>query len=157
MADQGVFEFKDKKVRAFFKRIDKNLKNINKGKQDFVDTIAPIAFQDVMAHFANERGPKKKWVDWSTSYARFMQKIGKGGNAILQDNGRLRNSVQIAKAAKGNDLKILFNDAKTKGGFPYAKAHDEGGPQLPQREYMWLSRGAMDKIGIATLDFMVGS
>ncbi len=106
-------------------------------------------FKDIISHFESETAPDGAWQAWSNSYDRHMQMIGKGGNKILQDTGRLRNTMMPGggggSRATGDGL-LFFNNATTKGGFPYAAAHDTGGPKLPKRKFMWLSDGAASDI-----------
>jgi hypothetical protein len=51
---------------------------------------------------------------------------------------------------------LWFNDARTKDGYPYAAGHDKGtAAGKKQRDFMWLSDKAMDKISQQTLQFMI--
>lgn len=110
--------------------------------------------KDIQDHFRKSQGPDGKWKPWSDEYAAFMQKIGKGGNNILMDSGHLRSGFKKNnnRIEKGNI--IWFNNATTKGGFPYAFAHDEGGPILPQRGFMWMSMNTLTKIAKLAARFM---
>jgi phage gpG-like protein len=107
-------------------------------------------FKDVVQHFADQSGPSGEWKGWSDSYRKHMERIGKGGNLILQDSGRLRQANFPGSGSSGSratgDGLLFFNNAQTSGGFPYAYAHDTGGPKLPQRKFMWVSPGAMSSI-----------
>jgi phage gpG-like protein len=115
-------------------------------RNEFGAIIASTVYADIIDHFRQEQGSNGKWKSWSDAYAQHMASIGKGGNQILQDSGRLRMSFTPSDYY-GTDAGIVFyNRAQTKGGFPYAKAHNEGGPVLPKRDFMWLSNQAMDKI-----------
>jgi len=145
--------FNDKKARAFIKQISKNVKTITALEKAWVKTISPRIFRDVMDHFNKEAGENTKWKPWSKSYQKHMQKLGKGGNKKLQDSGRLRNSFKPTNVKKDKSSLIWFNDAQTKGGFPYAAAHDIGGSRLPQREFMWLSSKAFQDVSKITAKF----
>jgi phage gpG-like protein len=155
MADTLIAEFDDKEVQEFLRSVDKNLKEIKDGKRKYTGLLSAIVYEDVMGHFENETGSSGPWKKWSKIYRERMQEIGKGGNKILQDSGRLRNNFKPTKVKKTKEGFLWFNDAKTKSGFPYAAAHDNGGSKLPKRDFMWLSSKAMDKIEIQTLQFML--
>lgn len=115
-------------------------------RKKFGDVVSPAVYDDVIDHFRNEEGEKGGWQAWSKSYAEHMQRIGKGGNLILQDSGRLRQWFKPSSWRGTSDGLLFYNNAKTKKGFPYAYAHDTGGPQLPQRGFMWLSGAGVDRM-----------
>jgi len=145
--------FNDKKARAFIKQISKNVKTITALEKAWVKTISPRVFRDVMDHFSKQSGENRRWKPWSKNYQKHMQKIGKGGNKILQDSGRLRQSFKPTNVRKQRQGLVWFNNAKTKTGFPYAAAHDLGGSTLPQREFMWLSDKAFQDVSKITAKF----
>lgn len=178
MATGGFSTFEFDKVERFLKDIQKHqefFETKSKGVWGFISTIA---FADVIDHFEKERGPKGKWPKWSKSYrdaiagkvafriingrtvplspgGKVKMKPPREKGKKLQDTGRLRNTLMTVKnSARISKGIILFNPGKVKGGFPYAKAHNEGGPKLPQREYMWLSLKAMNTIAKFTARFM---
>lgn len=157
MADQAIsLEFDTSKVQAFLRRLQENKKDVLKADDSFVSTISMFVFQDVISHFEKERGSEGKWKAWSKVYRAHMESIGKGGNKILQDTGRLRQSFTPGQWRSRPGGIEWYNPAKTKSGFPYAAAHDRGGPKLPKRDFMWLSDKAMDKIAKATAAFLAG-
>ena len=155
MADILYTEFDDKEVRDFLNNINSKLKNIKDGKKEYTGLLSSIVYEDVKRHFEDEQGSKGPWKKWSKLYKEQMEKQGKGGNKILQDNGRLRNNFKPSKVKKTNSGFLWFNDAQTKSGFPYAAAHDKGGSKLPKRDFMWLSEKAMNKIEEQTLQFIL--
>ncbi len=115
-------------------------------RDSLADVMAIAIYPDVMDHFAKQTGPTGPWKAWSMAYAKHMKDIGKGGNLLLQDNGNLRQRF-TPQSRRSDAFGITFyNNAKTKGGFPYAKAHDDGGKTLPKRNFMWLSKPAMKKM-----------
>lgn len=148
-------EFDAQLASNWLRGISKQWDAIAKRQDAYVKTISVFVFQDVMDHFKKERGSTGKWKAWSSIYEKHMASIGKAGNNILQDTGRLRNSFTPGMYRKTTAGLEWYNPAKTKGGFPYAAAHDEGGPKLPKRDFMWLSQSALDKISEATLEFLV--
>lgn len=152
MANEVVF--KDEKVQRFLSELSKRHKQVTKGDNQYIKLTSAIVFKDVMDHFAKQAGPSGPWRKWSAVYADHMAKAGKGGNKILQDTGRLRQSFAPTKVRNTSKGIAWFNAAKTRDGFPYASAHQEGGPQLPQRKFMWLSDKGMDDIADQTLKFL---
>jgi phage gpG-like protein len=159
MSDYAVFE--NTEVKSFLFHMDKKLKGIKGGDFKYRGLLSAIVYADVIDHFRREEGDKGPWKNlyngekWSKGYKKYMDKIGKGGNNILQDTGRLRNNFKPDKVKKIQDGYLWFNDAQTNSGFPYAAAHDQGGPSLPQRKFMWLSKNAMNRIGAETLQFLI--
>lgn len=147
--------FKNRKgINLFVDDLVSRSDQVKKRKSEFVDVLSAIVFKDVMQHFDKEKGPTSRWKMWSKIYAERMAKLGKRGNKILQDSGRMRNSFTPKKVRKVANGLVWFNPAKTKDGFPYAASHDQGGNKLPQREFMYLSDGALGKIESETLRFM---
>jgi len=120
--------------------------------KNVVASFSTIIYRDVMEHFKNEEGPDGPWKAWSKSYTRHMNAIGRGGNKILQFDGRLRQNFRPTQVRKTDKSLTWYNDAKTSTGFPYAQAHNEGGPKLPQREFMWASEKALDHIAAVVWD-----
>lgn len=152
--------FKDKAFKKFLSGLDLSAKKIKGRHKDFVVLLSAITFQDIEDHFQKEQGPDRKWKSWSSSYKKFMNKIGKGGNNLLQDSGNLRQ--MNSPIEKGKNFRrisngiLWFNPAKTKGGFPYAAHHDAGKSdgQRP-RTFMWLSKNAMKDISKQSLKFVL--
>lgn len=154
MSEIAYTEFKSKEVSDFLRNMNSRVKDVKGGKRKYATLLSAIVYQDVMDHFKKEEGPDSHWKKWSQKYDEFMQRIGKTGNLILQDSGRLRQTFTPKNFRNVSAGILWFNDAKTSGSFPYAAAHDEGGGKLPQREFMWLSDLAMDKIAEETLQFI---
>lgn len=179
MAEISYTEFEDKEVKKFIKDMDKRLKEIEGGKKKFQGILSVIVYRDVIEHFQDEKGSEGDWAEWSPSYqaaidgAVFFRKIAgrtvpfdpektkkppkppRKPGKILQDKGRLRNSFKPTNVRKHSAGLLWFNNAQTKGGFPYAAAHDEGGAQLPKRDFMWLSQKAVDDMAKQTLLFLL--
>jgi hypothetical protein len=85
-----------------------------------------------------------------------MEQIGKSGNKILQDTGRLRQTFVPTNYRAVSGGIVFFNPAKTKSGFPYAAAHDEGFAKGgKKREFMWLSEIAMEEISDSALNWLM--
>ena len=152
---ENAVVFQDKRMRKYINGILYRSKDPQK-KNDYVVAVSAKVYDNIMDHFNKETGPKGSWKKWSKSYSEFMTRIGQGGNKKLQGiNGRLRQSFQPQNVKETSDGLMWYNPAKVKG-FPYAKAHDEGGPRLPQRKFMFLSRKGMKMIEDITLKFVKG-
>lgn len=150
-----VATFVDKEVSEFLRDMKTRLSKVKGSEKKFVGLLSAMVFSDVMDHFEKEQGSEGPWRAWSISYADHMQKIGRSGNKKLQFTGFMRGSFQPGNYRSTADGPMWFNPAQTKGGFPYAAAHDEGGDQLPKRDFMWLSDNAVEKISSATLQFLI--
>lgn len=156
MADVAFTEFDDKEVREFLAQLDERLKDIADGKKKYAGLLSAIVFQDVSNHFQQETGSEGKWAAWSNSYRKAMEAAGRGNNKILQYSGRLRQNFKPTDYRVQNKGILWFNDAQTKGGYPYAAGHDKGtAAGGKKRDFMYLSDKAMDKIGEQTLQFMI--
>ena len=151
----GEIEFEDRGIKKLFDQLDQKLGEIKDGHRQFGGLLSSIIFRDIMNHFEEEMGSEGKWEHWSFWYTLQMERAGKGGNKILQDTGRLRQSFKPQNWRSIEDGYLWFNNAQTKGGFPYAAAHDMGGEKLPQRDFMWASDNAMDAIAEQTLLFLL--
>lgn len=148
------FTVNDKEAQSFLKKKLKQVKSIQAGEDSYVKLLSPVVFSDIISHFEKESGPEGPWKPWSKMYNEHMQAIGKGGNKILQDTGNLRQAFQPTNVKSSGRGILWFNPAKTQSGFPYAAAHDTGGPRLPKRSFMWLSAEARQNISKQTLKFL---
>ena len=146
--------FDNKEALELLRGMSKRIDQITEHDKKVVGLLSAIVYRDIIDHFSTETGPEGPWKPWSDSYQRFMASIGKGGNKILQDTGRLRNSFKPANVRSTSEGLLWFNDAKLSSGFPYALAHDEGFGRLRQRQFMWLSDKAMEEIETAIVRFL---
>jgi hypothetical protein len=149
--------FNDRRVQKFLRDIDKNYKDAE-SKKKFYAFLGIEVFADIMDHFEKEEGPGGAWQERSQPYRDFIE--GQGKTKILQVTGNLKKGFTPIKSG-GNAKKvpegILWeNRQKTESGFPYAAAHDEGGPKLPQRSFMWLSQPRIEKMAELILKKMTG-
>lgn len=147
--------FENDEVKKFLESLESNLKKVKDGDFKYRGLLSSIVYADVMDHFNKQESDSGPWKQWSSGYKKYMRSIGKEGNKILQDTGRLRNNFKPQKVKRTSQGYMWFNDASTSKGFPYAYAHNEGGPQLPKRKFMWLSNNAIDKISVQTLQFII--
>lgn len=145
----------DEKAQKFLQKAMKKVQEAKDGGRAFAMALSAVVFQDIMDHFEKEQGPEGPWSPWSSSYRKYMDMRGKGGNRILQDTGRLRQSFMPTNYRKVGEGILWYNPARTKSGFPYAYAHDEGGPKLPARSFMWTSDDASEKIADVTLAYIL--
>lgn len=148
-------EFDDKEVKSFLSTLKVRLNKIKDGNKKYSTLMSAIVYRDVIDHFENEMGSQGKWEHWSFWHTLQMERLGKGGNKILQDSGKLRQSFTPQSYRSISDGILWFNNANTKGGFPYAFAHNEGGEKLPKRDFMWASDEAMEKVSVQTLQFIL--
>ncbi len=147
--------FDDEKIQRFLAGINKNINSVKGNKRQYLGLLSAIVYKDVMEHFQNEEGPQGSWAPWSDAYKKRLEQIGRSGNKILQFNGRLRQNFLPTNYKSTEKGISWFNNAKTKSGFPYAAAHDEGEGNLKKREFMFLSDKAMDGIIEQTLGFIL--
>jgi phage gpG-like protein len=144
----------DEEARRFLESAIENVKKIKGGDRKYADAISSVVFKDIMDHFKSEQGEDGPWTQWSSFYADHMAKVGTGGNRILQDTGHLRQNITPGNYRAQAEGILWFNPAKTKSGFPYAAAHNEGGEKLPKRNFMWLSDTGLENISQMTLNFL---
>lgn len=151
----GEVEFQDEGIQALLTDLADRLAQIEDGNRKYGGLLSANVFRDIMDHFEQQEGSEGKWKQWSFWYTQQMEKNGKGGNKILQDTGRLRQSFKPQNWRSVKNGYLWFNNAQTKSGFPYAAAHDEGGERLPKRDFMWLSDNTMEEIAAQTLLFLM--
>lgn len=149
---QAIFDGAD--ADKFIQKIKDRFDDIETGSRQLAGIISATVFQDIINHFDQQEGKSGPWAAWSKSYSAYMDSIDKGGNRILQDSGRLRQSFQPSNYKVQGGGILFFNKAATKSGFPYAAAHDTGGPRLPKRQFMWMSSDAMDSIAQQTMKWL---
>ncbi len=147
--------FEDQALKTFFKNFDTNLKRIKDGHKKFIALLSAVVFKDVMDHFEQEEGEQGKWKPWSASYQEHMEKTGNAGNKKLQFNGMLRQNFKKSSVKHQKDEITWFNNAQTKSNFPYAFAHNAGGPKFPKRDFMWSSDKAVESMADQTLKFLL--
>ncbi len=166
MASSTELSLDSKAWEDFIGRVRKKWDDVKNRKQ-FGAIVATVVYGDIMDHFEKEMGPGGAWAPWSKSYTDSI--AGRiafrrwGGRTVpienpdkygikpprrpgkkLQVTGRLRQSFKPTNWRAQNDGIMFFNNAKIKGsGFPYAAAHNDGGPRLPARPFMWLSAKGM--------------
>lgn len=146
----------DEKAQKFLQKAMKKVQEAKDGGRAFAMALSAVVFQDVIDHFEKEEGPDGPWTPWSHHYRKMQEIRGKGGNKILQDTGRMKQSFMPTNYRKVGEGIMWFNPARTKGGFPYAFAHNEGGDTLPARTFMWTSDEASERIAEVTLEYVLG-
>lgn len=145
-----IFDASD--AQEFLASLQERFGSIERGSAEMGGIIGATVFQDILDHFDKETGPAGAWDSWSDSYAKYMESIGKGGNKILQDSGRLRQGITPSNYRPTQEGVIFYNDLLTAEGFPYAHHHDEGSKN--PRPFMWVSSDAMDRIAEQLLNWI---
>lgn len=148
-ASEAVIDAKE--VDEFIRRLQEKLSKIKNADRELAGLISVGVFRDIVRHFEKEEGPEGEWTPWSDAYAAHMKRIGKGGNKILQDTGRLRQSLIQGTRAGVESGYLFINPAKTPSGFPYAAYHDQ------KREFMWLSENARENLAGQVIDWLYES
>lgn len=156
MAVRVEAQLRDERIRQYFAGLEKRYHQIEKKDRQVIGLMSAIVFRDVLDHFAKEQGPDGHWPMLSGPYSVKKAKKSGWGAPMLVVNGRLRMAFQPTNYRMTSDSVVWFNNAKTKTGFNYAAAHNTGGPQLPRREFMWLSDNGMDDIESSILKFLEG-
>lgn len=152
VATEVVFE--DESVRELLEGLIMRTKEFKERDRKIIGILSSVVYRDIIQHFDRQESSEGPWPKWSASYTKFMSSIGKGGNKLLQDSGRLRQAFQPVSVRKTNEGLLWFNNAKTASGFPYANAHNEGGKRLPKREFMWISDSALSEMEEQLLNFI---
>ena len=163
MATSDFAQFDSRVIDKYLSKLTTNFQEVSKLQTKYVGMLSALVFEDVMRHFENEEGPDGNWEEWSDIYDAHMQKIGKSGNKLLQDTGKLRQKMMPVMSGKATRISkdgiTWYNNAKSNKGFPIAYAHDnekDSRSSLPRRSFMWLSDKGLDKIAQQTLSFILG-
>ncbi len=154
MSIETELTFEDNEITDFLKSVTEHYGEITKKARGYTSLISAIVFKDIMDHFKQEVGPKGSWAPWSKIYEEHMQNIGRGNNKKLQFNGRMRQTFTPQNYRNTDTGVLWYNNAKTKSGFPYAKAHNEGTSNMPARPFMWLSEKGLDAVSLQTLQYL---
>jgi len=123
------------------KGLNKLVKQLTQPRATF-KKISIVMFKDVMEHFNREEGPSGKWLKFlnpKTGQRQDIRPYGRGGNKLLQDTGRLKNSI----------ISISTNEGAEVGtNVVYAPTHQFGNKNrnIPQRMFLWLSEKAETEI-----------
>ena len=101
--------------------------------------------KDIFDHFKDEKGSTGGWKPLKPMTIKAKAKHG--WSNPLQNTGRLRQSNY---PSGGKDYAQILNDVG------YAAPHQFGAPSrnIPQREFLWTSPQALDKIGDMVLDYV---
>ena len=125
----------DKELQEKLSKILGNLKN----KIKFHKQALIFMRQDVLRHFDEKKGSKSSWPSVSKPYALIKAKKGKDPSNILQFSGRLKQSISEFARASEEEASVGTN-------LRYAFKHQFGSGNSPQREFLWLSSDANEKI-----------
>ena len=148
--------FQDKKVRKLLNNFLKKSKAIASKKRDYVTLLSSVVFADTMDHFKKRRDEKGKWADWSPNYKLFLKRKKRLSNKKLQYTGTLRQNMMPIRT--GGNSKIDSRGILWMNKTKYAAAHNYGYKKnnIPQREFMWLSKSALEDMSKKTLLFLKG-
>lgn len=138
----------DKNVQKMLRRMINRSDQVDQKSRAYVGLLSAIVLQDVASHFEKESGPNGRWRAWSDKYRLKMERIGKGGNKILQDKGILRQGWVPTNVRTAGESVLWFNNV------PYASRHDLGSNGMPKRQFAWLSAFALSKISKQTAQFI---
>lgn len=130
-------------------RLEKKTREVKDGAKKFAQVLSPVVYRDVIDHFTQESGPRGPWKAWSDAYAEHMKRIGKGGNKILQDTGRLRQAFTPSTFRTVSEGVLWYNPVS------YARRHDEGDGRAPARPFMYLGAPAKEDISQITLAYIL--
>ena len=146
----------DEKAQKMLTKAMAKVKEVGDGGRAFAMALGAVIFSDIMDHFEKAEGPSGRWHPWSAMYAAHMQKIGKGGNKLLQDTGTMRQAFFPHNFRKVGEGILWFNPAKTKQGFAYAAHHNqEAENENARRIFMFTSDDASERIADVTLKFVL--
>lgn len=127
-----------------------------------------FGFEDIQDHFKKQEGNDGAWEKRSPGTQELYAMIASGrrsppkGNAraaynpsnpVLHLSGKLRQSFLPTNVKRLTQNSILiFSNSK------YSGIHDQGDSSrnLPRRSFMWLSEGALDKMGQTTVQMWIG-
>ena len=156
-------------MRRFIDDIKTNMDN---GQRFLSSVFSVFGFKDIVDHFKDESGSNGPWPKRSPTTNKMYDDISSGrrspprgsskasfnsSNKILQLTGALRQSLERksgnnAIRTKGKNTIEIFSSVQ------YSGKHDVGDPKknLPERNFMWLSRSAMDKMLDSFLALVTG-
>lgn len=135
----------DKEFRLAIKKLKKKIGEVKSVENAFGRMAATWYYKDYVEHFNKEQGPDGKWQKWSPAYRKYMRKIGRGDNKILQNTRKMFNSFNAKKWRKRFGSIEFYNDS------PYGAKHNYGQKGMPERRFMWISEWAMKNIIDGTL------
>src|SRR3990167_3724406 len=115
-AEVAVFA-DSKEAQAWLRKLEAKVKRTKDGAKEFAGLVSAVVFRDIQDHFQDERGSGGAWKAWSDAYQDHMERIGKGGNKILQDSGRLRQSFTPSSYRAVSEGLLWYNPAKTGQGY----------------------------------------
>ena len=110
---------------ALKKRLQKMRNNLT-NPSPTMQKVSTLMYKDVLTHFGKEQGDSGSWTPL---------KYRKG--KILQDTGRLRNSI------KSDNTK---DSASVGTSLEYAATHNYGRDNIPERKFLWLSKDMLKQI-----------
>lgn len=132
---------KDENLKKALTQLDKKMGP--SGKEEIFKLSSVQMYADVISHFEkeeNEDGSRwERWKDPRTGKRVDERPYGRGGNKMLQDRGRLRNSLKPSADKEG---------AYVSSNLDYAPAQNFGNESkgIPAREFMWIDDSTIGKV-----------
>ncbi len=146
MADVKI-SIDSKHTEELLTRLGKNVEEISGRGKRYVGLLSAIVYRDLIEHFERQEGPEGRWAPWSEGYKRYLARVGKSGNMILIDTGRLRQGWQPSRYRLTEGGVLWFNPVS------YGANHEEG-IGVPRRRFAWLSDRAVKEIEKQTARFV---
>lgn len=145
MATTRIF-IDDREWRKLIKTMNKNVK---KPAKIMEVAFLTVGFRDIIDHFDEERGPGGPWIK--------SQRAIRQNGQTLQDRGKLKGGFLTSNIQKKKKNEILFFNSAQENGEFYGGTHDRGDPSrnIPQREFMYLSRKAQENMVNLIADLVI--
>ena len=137
--------------KAFKDQFSKLINRTQNKEGFFRNWVIPIMYKDFADHFSKESGPNGSWqpLKKSTMFSRKgnVTKYHPENKAqkILQDSGLMRMSVTVPGAAD-NVMNVGPGFALVGTNKRQAATHQFGRGAIPQRQFLWMSKDALDRI-----------
>ena len=137
--------------KAFKDQFSKLINRTQNKEGFFRNWVIPIMYKDFADHFDRESGPNGRWepLKASTLARRTEGKKGSAGISrsakILQDSGLMRMSVTVPGAGD-NVMNVGPGFALVGTNKRQAATHQFGRGAIPQRQFLWISTAALDRI-----------
>lgn len=94
-------------------------------------------YKEIIRHFEEEEGPDGKWERWQFRGRRINYRpYGRGGNKMLQDTGRLRNSFM---------WDLLPDEIRVFTEVEYASYHQFGTSKMVARPFLWFEERSYEE------------
>jgi phage gpG-like protein len=158
MADGLTIEFKDEEVQKLLTKLLKRVNNpakLMKELERYVHAMTMKMFRGVRPDTKGVRGIKWEPLKQKTIEQKAaLRKRGKAKeiHRPLVRTGKYRDSLKVlGRSSKGFEYGTRV---KSKKGFPYPGQHQAGGPNLPQRKAILLTRTDLRQMVSMAISFL---